>query len=66
MTKRGTLMTYKTIVTDYAPKAKKMADEIEKVQMFTFNVGYEKSRQLDKMHLYFQGRHPEEHRNPLR
>ena len=31
MTKRGTLMTYKTIVTDYAPKAKKMADEIEKV-----------------------------------
>ena len=24
-------MTYKTIVTDYAPKAKKMADEIEKV-----------------------------------
>lgn len=34
--------------------------------MFTFNVGYEKSRQLDKMHLCFQGRHPEEHRNPLR
>ena len=31
MTKRGTLMTYKTIVTDYALKAKKMADEIEKV-----------------------------------
>lgn len=31
MTKRETLMTYKTIVTDYAPKAKKMADEIEKV-----------------------------------
>ena len=31
MTKRGTLMTYKTIVTDYVPKAKKMADEIEKV-----------------------------------
>ena len=24
-------MTYKTIVTDYAPKAKKMADEIEQV-----------------------------------
>lgn len=24
-------MTYKTIVTDYTPKAKKMADEIEKV-----------------------------------
>ena len=24
-------MIYKTIVTDYAPKAKKMADEIEKV-----------------------------------
>lgn len=23
--------------------------------MFTFNVGYEKSRQLDKMHLYFKG-----------
>ena len=31
MTKRGSLMTYKTIVTDYALKAKKMADEIEKV-----------------------------------
>ena len=29
MTKRGTLMTYKTIVTDYAPKAKKMAAAIE-------------------------------------
>ena len=24
-------MTYKTIVTDYAPKAKKMADELEQV-----------------------------------
>ena len=24
-------MTYKTIVTDYAPMARKMADEIEKV-----------------------------------
>ena len=24
-------MTYKTIVTDYAPRAKKMADEIEQV-----------------------------------
>lgn len=24
-------MTYKTIVTDYAPKAKKMANEIEQV-----------------------------------
>ena len=24
-------MTYKTLVTDYAPKAKKMADEIEQV-----------------------------------
>ena len=24
-------MTYKTIVTDYAPKAKKMADEINRV-----------------------------------
>ena len=24
-------MTYKTIVTEYAPKARKMADEIEKV-----------------------------------
>ena len=24
-------MTYKTIVTDYAPKARKMADEIEQV-----------------------------------
>ena len=24
-------MTYKTIVTDYAPKAKKMAEEIERV-----------------------------------
>ena len=31
MTKRGTLVTYKTIVTDCALKAKKMADEIEKV-----------------------------------
>ena len=30
MTKRGSLMTYKTIVTDYALKAKQMADEIEK------------------------------------
>ena len=29
--KRGILMIYKTIVTDYAPKAKKMAGEIEKV-----------------------------------
>ena len=24
-------MIYKTVVTDYAPKAKKMADEIEKI-----------------------------------
>jgi len=28
--KRGILMTYKTIVIDYAPKAKKMAAAIEK------------------------------------
>ena len=28
--KRGNLMTYKTIVIDYAPKAKKMAEAIEK------------------------------------
>lgn len=27
----GKLMTYKTIVTDYAPKARKMAEEIESV-----------------------------------
>lgn len=30
MTKRGTLMTYKTIVTDYALKAKKMATKLKK------------------------------------
>jgi len=29
--KREKCMTYKTIVTDYAPRAKKMADEIEQV-----------------------------------
>ena len=29
-------MTYKTIVTDYAPKAKKMADEIEKAMCLSF------------------------------
>jgi len=29
--KRGKLMTYKTIVTGYAPRAKKTANEIEQV-----------------------------------
>lgn len=34
-------MTYKTIVTNYAPKAKIMADEIEKVINEKTNNGWE-------------------------